>query len=104
MLQPGILSYDHAYEAVNLMTGLIGGSYFGFLFIFIGSYKLYALIVNDTVLRLRLFFMLWSLWLILAVGFSISQIMGNTNSGWIMTTIILLLSLSIVDGRRVKDG
>ena len=49
-----ILSYSNAYAAINNIFGVVGGRYFGLMFIIIGALKVFGLIIYNVYLKLPL--------------------------------------------------
>lgn len=103
-LKPNILSTSGAYEVLNFILGVMGGRYFGLLFIIIGVVKLHGIITNNTKLRISLYFALLFLWILLSIGFFISFLQGNDNASWVYTPIIVGLSTNIIVANPTVNG
>lgn len=99
--KPNILSNSGAYEAVNFVLGLLNGRYFGLLFIIIGSFKLYGIIMDKTQMRLSLYFALLFLWSLLCISFFVSFMQGNDNTIWIIIAGFIGLSTHIVESKPI---
>lgn len=93
---PGILTYSNTYAAVNQIFGLIGGRYFGLIFIVVGCLKLYGLIVDNIYLKLPLYFVLLFLWILLGCCFFIAFLFTNVNPSFIYCFIIAAMSTNII--------
>ena len=102
--RPNILLNSGAYQAINYITGLIGGKYLGLLFIVIGCYELYGIIIDNTSIKLSLYFALLFLWIALSVGFFLAFIQGYDNAAWIYTSIVASLSTNILSTKQVING
>lgn len=103
-LKPNVLSSSGAYEALNFILGILNGRYFGLIFIVIGFLKLYGIVVDDTRLRLSLYFVLLFLWALLSVAFFVSFLQGNDNAAWIYTPMIVGLSTNIISAKPATIG
>lgn len=93
---PGILSYSNTYAVVNQIFGLIGGRYFGLIFIVVGCLKLYGLIVDNIHLKLPLYFVLLFLWILLGCCFFIAFLFTNVNPSFIYCFTIAAMSTNII--------
>lgn len=91
-----VLVESSSYEIINEFFGLIGGRYFGLIFIILSSVKLYGLITDKKYLKLPIYFALLFLWLLLAFGFFLAFLFGNVNAAWIYSLIIASLSTSVL--------
>lgn len=104
---PGILSYSNTYAAVNEIFGLIGGRYFGLIFIVIGCLKLYGLITDNIYLKLPLYFVLLFLWVLLGLCFFIAFLFTKVNPSFIYCFIIVGMSTNIIKAHQqeivIKD-
>ncbi len=104
---PGILSYSNAYAAVNEIFGIIGGRYFGVIFIIVGFLKLYGLIADNIYLKLPLYFVLLFLWVLLGICFFIAFLFSKVNPSFIYCFIIVGMSTNIIKAHQqeivIKD-
>lgn len=102
-----ILSYSNAYAAINNIFGVVGGRYFGLMFIIIGALKVFGLIIDNVYLKLPLYFALLFLWLLLGSCFLVTFIDGSTNPSWIYCFTIALMSTNILKAHQqeiiIKD-
>lgn len=104
---PGILSYSNTYAAVNQIFGLIGGRYFGLIFIAVGCLKLYGLITDNIYLKLPIYFVLLFLWVLLGCCFFIAFLFTNVNPSFIYCLTIAFMSTNIIKSNKqeivIKD-
>lgn len=102
-----ILSYSNAYATVNQIFGLIGGRYFGLIFIVVGCLKLYGLITDNIYLKLPLYFILLFLWVLLGCCFFIAFLFTKVNPSFIYCFIIAAMSTNIIKAHQqeivIKD-
>lgn len=91
-----VLNGTNAYKALSIIFGVIGGGWFGLIFVVLGTLKLIGLIADITILKLPMYFALLSLWLLLGICFFVSFLQGNLNPSWIYTFTIAVLSSGIL--------
>lgn len=101
---PNILLNSGAYQPMNYITGLIGGKHLGLLFIILGFIKLYGIIIDNTQIKVRLYFALLFMWIALSIGFLFSFVQGYDNAAWIYTSIIASLSTNILSSKQAING
>lgn len=101
-----ILIQADAYKILDELFGVIGGRYFGLVFIILGILKLYGVIFDKPHLKIPLYFSLLFIWIILGICFFIAHIKGYQNAAWIYALIISGLSTSILTTKSViiKEG
>lgn len=99
---PHVLSTSDAYKTINLLLGVIGGRYFGMLFVCLGTLKVIALIIDNTRLRLSSYFALFFAWNLLALCFLIAYLSGSANAVWIYIFMAIGMSTGIID-KPLKD-
>ena len=91
-----LLNEESAYKTLSVLFGIIGGGWFGLIFVILGTLKIIGLIADITILKLPMYFALLALWTILGVCFFISFLQGNLNPSWIYTFAITGLSSGIL--------
>lgn len=96
-----IISQSAAYTITDDLFIFIGGRAFGSIFIIISALKLYAIIFEKVQMKISLYFILLSLWIILGVCFLISFLEGNANAAWIYCFTIAAFSTSIISQTNI---
>lgn len=95
-----IISQSNAYSVTDDLFSFINGRTFGLIFVFVSILKLYAILFDKVQMKLTLYFVLLSLWLVLGFGFFISFLEGYLNAAWIYCFTISAFSTGILSNSQ----